>query len=103
MTVSEAILDSKQKELLVILQQAGGSIEPITSLSKVKRLFFKSKHPKSIYLHGGVGRGKTMLMKMFYDAVKVPKEIIHFQNFMQIAHKNFIYFRVSLLIKLSRN
>jgi len=87
MTVSEAILDSRQKELLVMLQQAGDSIEQITSLTKVKRLFFKSKHPKSIYLHGGVGRGKTMLMKMFYDAVKVPKEIIHFQNFMQITHK----------------
>jgi len=36
-------------------------------------LFFKSKYPKSIYLHGGVGRGKTMLMKMFYDGVSAQK------------------------------
>lgn len=87
MTRSELILDNRQKELLAILQEAAHSIESTTFLTKFKRLFLKAKHPKSIYLHGDVGRGKTMLMKMFYNAVKVPKEIIHFQNFMQITHK----------------
>jgi len=84
---SEAILDNRQKELLGILQKAAASIEPISFQTKIKHLFFKSKYPKSIYLHGGVGRGKTMLMKMFYEKIKVPKEIIHFQNFMQTTHK----------------
>jgi cell division protein ZapE len=28
-----------------------------------------------------------MLMKMFYDTIKVSKEIIHFQKFMQTTHK----------------
>ena len=84
---SEIILDNKQKVILGILQKAVASIEPLTFTTKIKHLFFKSRSPKSIYLHGGVGRGKTMLMKMFYDAVQAPKEIIHFQNFMQTMHK----------------
>lgn len=84
---SEIILDNKQKFIFGILQETAASIKPITFVTNIRHLFFKSKYPKSIYLHGGVGRGKTMLMKMFYDEVKVPKEIIHFQNFMQIMHK----------------
>ena len=84
---SEIILDNKQKVILSILQEAATSIEPITFRTKIRHVFFKSKYPKSIYLHGGVGRGKTMLMKRFYNAVQVPKEIIHFQNFMQTMHK----------------
>ncbi|MGB5799216.1 MAG: cell division protein ZapE [Mesorhizobium sp.] len=38
---------------------------------------------KGLYIHGGVGRGKTMLMDMFFDLVPVRrKRRVHFNDFM---------------------
>jgi cell division protein ZapE len=43
--------------------------------------------PHGIYIHGDVGRGKTMLMDMFYRHVTSwPKDRIHFHAFMQQIH-----------------
>jgi cell division protein ZapE len=43
--------------------------------------------PRGIYIVGEVGRGKTMLMDMFYDSVQNwPKRRIHFHAFMQDVH-----------------
>ncbi len=44
--------------------------------------------PKGLYIHGDVGRGKTMLMDMFFDHVEGwPKQRLHFHAFMQVVHK----------------
>lgn len=42
---------------------------------------------KGLYLFGGVGRGKTLLMDFFYDAVVIPqKRRAHFHEFMADIH-----------------
>ena len=42
---------------------------------------------KGLYLWGGVGRGKSMLMDMFFDQLEIDsKERIHFLDFMQKTH-----------------
>ena len=49
---------------------------------------FKTPKPiRGIYLWGGVGRGKTFVMDLFYDAlVDTPKIRLHFHRFMESVH-----------------
>ena len=43
--------------------------------------------PRGLYVHGAVGRGKTMLMDMFYELVPAKrKRRAHFHDFMADAH-----------------
>ncbi len=43
--------------------------------------------PRGLYLHGGVGRGKTMLMDLFFSEVDfAPKVRHHFHEFMADVH-----------------
>lgn len=47
----------------------------------------KKKSPKGIYLYGGVGRGKSMLMDLFYSLAPLKsKQRVHFHEFMLDIH-----------------
>ncbi|MGR3507914.1 MAG: cell division protein ZapE [Sulfitobacter sp.] len=58
-------------------------------LTPEKKGFFKRapEPPKGLYLWGGVGRGKSMLMDMFAQNMRdVPTRRVHFHAFMQEIH-----------------
>ncbi|WP_373486879.1 cell division protein ZapE, partial [Blastomonas sp.] len=42
---------------------------------------------RGLYMFGGVGRGKSMLMDLFYDSVDINRKVrVHFHEFMQDIH-----------------
>lgn len=49
--------------------------------------FFKDKNKKlGFYLFGDVGVGKTMLLNFFYENLDIPKQRLHFNEFMISFH-----------------
>jgi cell division protein ZapE len=53
-----------------------------------KKLINRPDIPRGVYLHGGVGRGKSFLMDCFYTAVPlVRKTRLHFHEFMREVHR----------------
>ena len=54
----------------------------------------KQEPIKGLYIHGDVGRGKTMLMDLFFEASPVArKRRVHFHEFMADVHERVRQFR----------
>ena len=57
--------------------------------SRLKQLFATKPAgpPRGLYIYGAVGRGKTMLMDLFFDETQfTPKRRTHFHEFMADVH-----------------
>ena len=61
-------------------------IDFLNPKKKIFNLFTKLKPKKCFYLYGGVGVGKTMILNFVYDFLYIPKQRVHFNEFMINFH-----------------
>lgn len=82
-------LDPQQKLVDQKLSHLAQVLETQESESFFKKIIpTKKPQLQGFYIHGDVGRGKSMLMKKFFTAVKkTPKIYFHFNSFMRAIHE----------------
>lgn len=68
---------------------------PAAKTGLIGRLFARKVEPvRGLYVHGEVGRGKTMLMDAFFALTPaLPKRRVHFNTFMGDIHERVHHFR----------
>ncbi|QQA42632.1 cell division protein ZapE [Pelagovum pacificum] len=77
--------DPSQESLLPAMDRVRDALEK----PQPKRGLFRKAAPEAVtglYIWGGVGRGKSMLMDLMFAEVTVAKERHHFHAFMQWVH-----------------
>ena len=83
--------DAAQALVAEALQRLADSLQSYRPASPYQlQILWGHRHPaapKGLYLHGPVGRGKTMLMDLFFSTVAfAPKRRLHFDVFMAECH-----------------
>ena len=73
----------KNKYQLIVLDLLVNFFDPKKNFLN---LFFKPKKILCFYLFGGVGVGKTMILNFVYDFLYIPKQRLHFNEFMINFH-----------------
>ena len=80
--------DPAQEAALPELERIRAAVEAAPSPAR-RGWFGRKSAPEPVpglYLWGGVGRGKSMLMDLFVESLTVPVRRVHFHAFMQEIH-----------------
>ena len=81
--------DEDQGRAVAVLDRLAGELRPKPKGRFLSRLFGKEgPKPRGVYLWGGVGRGKSMLMDLAFASIEAePKRRVHFHEFMLEVHE----------------
>lgn len=83
--MNEFSFDPKQMEAIFRFENIFTHIEAPKSF--LTKFFFQDKStPAGIYLYGGVGRGKSLIMRHFFSKLNLKKKFIHYQQLMHHLH-----------------
>jgi cell division protein ZapE len=93
--------DDLQREAVAVLDTIAGAVEAREAFSGFLGGLFKKTEPiKGAYLYGDVGRGKSMLMDLFFESVDIKaKRRVHFHEFMDEIHAGIAKFRARAKLK----
>jgi cell division protein ZapE len=76
--------DGGQSALVPKLDALASALSASRTRPGLRGLFAKPPPaPRGLYIWGGVGRGKSMLMDLFFAVADAPKRRVHFHAFMQ--------------------
>jgi len=90
--------DGAQRAVLEHLAELAGRLEILESGKTGFGAVFsrRQKAPKGLYIFGDVGRGKTLLMDLFFEQVNLTqKRRVHFHQFMDEVHQSIAVIRAN--------
>lgn len=94
LNTGELKADPFQQQVILELQQVYNTLlrsSNIKSTGFFNHFFSRETEPltkKGLYLWGGVGRGKTLLVDYFFNLVPLERKLrLHFHRFMQLVHE----------------
>ena len=82
--------DPAQLAAVARLQRLANELEHfrVVRTSMLKRVVLRPEVPRGVWLHGGVGRGKSFLMDCFFESVSIRRKgRLHFHEFMRGVHR----------------